>query len=80
MTAMILAELSMLVMLATRVRKARRAWRKARLTGAPALEALISALVAARFPPRLASIAGTVLTADVSRRDLTVDRSRPQAA
>ena len=57
--ALILAELVMLAMVVARGRKARRAWREARVIGAPALEALTSALVAARFPRRLASIAAT---------------------
>jgi hypothetical protein len=57
--AFILVELVMITMVVVRGRKARRAWREARMMGAPALEALTSALVAARFPPRLAAIVAT---------------------
>ncbi len=60
--ALILCELVMVGMLVTRGRKARRAWREARIAGARVLEAMTSALIAARFPPRLASIAATEVT------------------
>jgi len=59
MLAFALAELTLVAMIVVRARKARRAWREARASGERRFEALTAALVAARFPRRLAAIAAT---------------------
>lgn len=62
MVAFLFAEVALVAMLVVRVRHARRAWRLARVAGEPRFEALTAALVAARFPRRLAAIAATEVT------------------
>ena len=59
MVAFLGVELAMLSLLVIRGRRARRAWHEARDGGADGFEALTSAFVAARFPPRLAAIVAT---------------------